>query len=266
MRISELLDAQERHSVVDLQRYQMDCVDVSWMAWRELLSRSLAAAGDDSLSSLVASWDGSCDSASLVAPLSTVFYPKLKELYFEDELGELASSVSRTAFERSYFAPTSHAGTLATRYDLAQRAAEHALERCGHKVWGNIYSITMRHPMAQVPVVGSLLGLEKGPFSWSGSPGTLNAAYAHRTSDSTFTATVGVSWRFVIDFANVDGATMVLPAGNSGNPMSEHFFDFFEMYRRGERWNVPFSREAVLERAVSTLRLVPTPPQDSSQA
>jgi penicillin amidase len=86
----------------------------------------------------------------------------------------------------------------------------------------------------------------------------LNSSFFVRENDTTFTSIVGPSWRLVIDFADVDAATMVLPAGNSGNPVSEHFFDFHEMWKSGERWNVPFSRERVFARAVSTLTLTPS--------
>ena len=120
-----------------------------------------------------------------------------------------------------------------------------------------MHTLTMRHPMAIVPVVSDLLGLQHGPWPWSGSPGSLNSSFYVTANDTTFNCIVGPSWRFVIDFADVDAATMVLPAGNSGNPMSPHFFDFNKMWRDGERWTVPFSREKVYERAVSTLTLRP---------
>ncbi len=120
-----------------------------------------------------------------------------------------------------------------------------------------MHTLTMRHPMAAVPVVNSILNLKFGPWPHSGSPGSLNASFYSRRDDTTYTCIVGPSWRFVIDFADVDAATMVLPAGNSGNPMSPHFFDFNQMWRNGERWTVPFSRDKVLARAVSILSLQP---------
>ncbi|UCE24901.1 MAG: penicillin acylase family protein, partial [Candidatus Zixiibacteriota bacterium] len=60
----------------------------------------------------------------------------------------------------------------------------------------------------------------------------------------------------------VDSATMVLPAGNSGNPMSDHFFDFNQMWVSGEQWVVPFSYEKVKERAAGILKLIPEAGED----
>jgi acyl-homoserine lactone acylase PvdQ len=51
---------------------------------------------------------------------------------------------------------------------------------------------------------------------------------------------------------------MVIPAGQSGHPLSPHFFDFYELWEKGEYWTVPFSKEKVKEMSVSVLRLVPT--------
>ena len=120
-----------------------------------------------------------------------------------------------------------------------------------------MHTLTMRHPMAAVPVLSGLLGLQRGHWSWGGTHGTLNKSYYRARNDTTYQCLVAPSWRFVIDFADVDAATMVLPAGNSGNPMSSHFFDFNEMWRNGERWTVPFSRDKVLARAMSTLTMQP---------
>jgi len=115
----------------------------------------------------------------------------------------------------------------------------------------------MKHPLAVVPLLGDLLSLEHGSWSWAGTGSTLNASFYTKTSDSTFKSIVGPSYRFVIDFSDVDGAVMVLPAGNSGNPVSEHFFDFNRMWTIGEYWNVPISRDAVREQTVSRLIFIP---------
>jgi penicillin amidase len=50
---------------------------------------------------------------------------------------------------------------------------------------------------------------------------------------------------------------MVIPSGQSGNPLSPHFFDFYDLWEGGEYWTVPFTKEKVEERAVSKLKLIP---------
>jgi len=111
--------------------------------------------------------------------------------------------------------------------------------------------------MAGVPILGGLMALNRGTLAWPGTGGTLNASYLIANVDNSFETIVGPSWRFLIDFADVDGALFVLPAGNSGNPMSPHFFDFNQLWQEGKYWNIPISKERVKARAVSTLILNP---------
>jgi len=39
--------------------------------------------------------------------------------------------------------------------------------------------------------------------------------------------------------------------------MSEHFMDFYEMWKNGQRWNVPFHYDKVQKRATHKLCLKP---------
>jgi penicillin amidase len=202
----------------------------------------------------------------------SVFLDELRDEIFTDELGTRASSIGRLTTDQVWFDRSDQwiddittSDTVETRLEIGRRALRRTLELCDRRRWGDMQTMTMQHPMAAVPIVGSLLGLGRGPWPHGGSPGTLNAAYHRRTGPASYSAIVGPSWRFVLDFADVDAATMVLPAGNSGNPMSPHFFDFNEKWRRGEYWTVPITHDRVFEEAVSVLTLTPvTPDADRS--
>jgi acyl-homoserine lactone acylase PvdQ len=63
--------------------------------------------------------------------------------------------------------------------------------------------------------------------------------------------------RFVLDWSDVDGFMLNGALGQSGNPFSPHYDDFLAMMRRGEEWNVPFSRAKVYAKRASLLRLEP---------
>ncbi len=118
--------------------------------------------------------------------------------------------------------------------------------------------VTMAHPMAVIPVLSGLLDLEHGPFPRGGNPGTLNASTSIPDGSGGFNVLGGPSWRFVIDFANIDNVHMVIPSGQSGNPMDEHFFDFYALWSKGEYWNIPFNKSAIIEKKKSVLELIPT--------
>ena len=142
-----------------------------------------------------------------------------------------------------------------TRDDIALRAMRAALNETKGKSWGELQHLTMAHPMSQVPVISGLLGLERGPFPRAGNPGTLNATTSLPDRDGGFKALGGPSWRFLIDFADIDNVQMVIPSGQSGNPMDPHFFDFYELWATGNYWKIPFRRDAVIE-AKETLLVI----------
>ncbi len=265
LRISDLLQSQELFSVADMQEFQLDRTDVYRLRWRSLVDAAGALLTDTTGSlAAVRAWDGSTDTASLAISLVVVFLDELKKEVFGDELPAHANEIGRLTLDEVMFGGDSvwvddvtTASRVESRLEIARRALERSLHMIGGRKWGQVQTFTMAHPMAGVPLVGRFVDLSFGPWSWPGSPGSLNASFHERTGAASFRTIVGPSWRFVVDFADVDGATMVLPAGNSGNPLSPHFFDFFEMWRNGERWNVPLSRERVYARAVSILTLEP---------
>jgi penicillin amidase len=255
-RANSLLDSLERYTPDDLERMQTDLVSSHWRRWREVLAVALEHNGDSAWADSARAWNGTCDLNSRVAPMMAIFMKKLKRSSFVAVGTDLSTGIPSSTME-DFWSPvlvTMHLDSV--QLQQASRAARSALEWTRGRTMGQVQTLTMRHPMARVPVIGSLLGLERGPWPWRGAPGTLNASWFGQR-DSTLVSSVGASWRFVIDFADVDSASMVLPAGNSGHPASDHFFDFFEMYRSGERWTVPFSEDAVRSRAAGTLVLQP---------
>jgi penicillin amidase len=65
------------------------------------------------------------------------------------------------------------------------------------------------------------------------------------------------SWRQIFDVGEWDQSRVALPAGQSGNPMSPHYFDQNDGWRQGRYRTQPFSRGAVSAAARHRLLLVP---------
>ncbi len=263
-RITELLASQSTFSLDDMKASQGDRTDAYLRRWKDEAARFLDYLGKPQPAAAMRSWDGRTGVDSRETALLMVFLSELRRLLFSDELGDRHHQVSQSALDAVYHSEDTlwidNVGTpdqVETRDDIARKAMELSLDAVADRTWGEMQSLTMRHPMASVPVLGGLLGLKKGPWPWPGTAYTLNASFSREHLDRFFECVVGPSWRFVIDFADVDGAQFVLPAGNSGNPLSPHFFDFFELWRNHKYWNVPFRYSRVKEQATSTLVLVP---------
>ncbi len=255
-RINSLLDSLDRFTPGDLETMQYDLVSAHWQRWRGVLAAALDYNGDSAWADSARAWDGSCDQDSRIAPIIAVFMHSLRRSSFEAVGDDLSSGIPGAVMEDVWSPVVVTSELDSVRLQQIAEAARSALEWADGRTMGQAQTLTMRHPMARAPVIGGLLGLHRGPWPWRGAPGTVNASWFGRR-DSMLVSSVGASWRFVVDFANVDRASMVLPAGNSGHPASDHFFDFFEMYRSGQRWTVPFSEEAVRSRAAGTLVLRP---------
>ncbi len=264
IRITDLLSANETVDFEQMQNFQGDQIDCSMLRWRDEVIGLLDDIGLQERTEALRNWDGSTGVESREILLIRVFLRQLTAMIFEDQLGQYSQQVSAVKLDEIYFSDNSkwidNINTLEqteTRSQIATAALQEALSLTGEKTWGEAQTLSMRHPMAMIPIIGSLLDLSYGPWPWSGTAGTLDASFNRAGDDSTFHSIVGPSWRFVIDMGDVDGAMMVLPAGNSGNPMSRHFFDFNQRWRDGQYWNVPISRTKVFEGSVSLLSLTP---------
>ncbi len=266
-----MLGTQEKFSIADFIGFQLDKKSAFLLLWRDDLVNALRTAGHEDLASQVAEWDGDMGVESREAALIEIWLFKMKQHIFADELPGVMKDINRRELFRDrvlyntfhepypiWFDNINTDDVFETREQIAQRALEEALDETDGEEWGTFQRLTMAHPFAVVPLIGNLLDLERGPFPRGGSSGTLNATLSVPDDDGQFKTLGGPSWRFVIDFHNVDAVSMVIPAGQSGHPLDDHFFDFYGLWEKGSMWNVPFSREKVFARSYSILNLLPS--------
>jgi len=261
LRIEEILSSAEVLSAEDMIAAQLDRRDLYALRYRDAAVEELRRLGAEDDAAAVAEWDGTMAADSRPAALVNLWGERLRAGIFRDELG---TTPSYRQLEAVFGDPSSPwwddvtTERVETRGEILSRAMEETLAEAEGKTWGDLNSLTLRHAFAGLPILTAWLGLERGPIPRGGSWGTLDASFYFRSRSSgrLFTGPAP-SWRRVVDFADVDGARMVLPAGQSGHPRSPHFMDFHELYQAGEYWVVPLSRRAVEERAVSTLILEP---------
>ncbi len=263
LRINELLNSKEKFTIDDMKNFQFDLTDRYMANFADEFAQVLLSLGEDKKAAQMRNWDGNSDTSSYNALLCTVYLDELQKDLFEDELGDLYQSVPAKWIEN--FKRVESAGwfdnintpKVETSIDITQKAMKHALEIVGEKTWGDFQTLQMKHPLSIIPIVSSALHLETEPIPRGGTPGTLNSSFARKKLDSTYASVAGASMRLLVDFSDLDATTIVLPAGNSGNPMSEHFFDFYDMWRTNERWTVPISDDKIRAGAKNKLTLIP---------
>jgi penicillin amidase len=119
--------------------------------------------------------------------------------------------------------------------------------------WGDIHRIRFAGPLARIPGLEELFTGGEGPIGGDEQT-VMQGLYS---IGEGYEVSVLSSWRMVIDLADLDHSLGVNTLGQSGNPASPHFNDQFPLWLDGRLHPMPFSRAAVDEAAVATLRLMP---------
>jgi len=259
LRATEVLAGDGPISAADLHAAQLDRVDRYLERRRDLVADTLEAVGRADLADRMRRFGGDVGDDSELGAIALAFGVELRYAVFEDEIDgpgtpRMLERVLGDAGSPLFDDRTT--GASETRAAVLARAMERTLERVGGRRLGDVQSLTLRHPFWQARGA-AFLGLARGPYPRGGSPGSLDASFPELQEDGSLRVVAGPSWRFVLDFADVDGCRMALPAGQSGNPMSPHFFDFFELWQDGESWPLPFTREAIEANSMHTLVLAP---------
>ena len=198
----------------------------------------------------------------------------LQERLIRDELGPLSQKFSRPEpifLERVFrdiegaakWCDVIQSAPIETCTDMARLALDDALlwidERYGQALeslrWGDAHQATHDHEvLGDVGWIGWLVNIRQ---STSGGDSTLQRARTGGTDPDPFLNVHGAGYRGVYDFADPDSSVFVISTGQSGHPLSRHYDDLGELWRRGEY--IPMTLDPALARAgaVGITQLVP---------
>ena len=275
-RITELLQGREDWDVGATMAMQLDQAVIPWRELRTPILRALVGRRDlEPARGLLEHWDGiaSADSAA-----ATIFELLLAGLYRE-VAEEKAPRSFAWMLGRGFTGLTPHSllclrrtshlvalirdrpDFLAEGWDPAiTRALDDLLGRLGREFgrdpaawrWGQVRPLTLRHPVGEMRTLASLFNL--GPFPCGGDGNTIAQASAPPL-DPLGDPMAIASLRMVVDVGAWEEARFILPGGQSGNPLSPHYSDMLELWRRGEGVPIAWSAQRVQERATRVLRL-----------
>ncbi len=110
--------------------------------------------------------------------------------------------------------------------------------------------------MGEVPVLKWFVNIRQ---STSGGDNTLLRGRTSGQDPNPFQNVHAAGFRGVYDFADPDSSVFIVSTGQSGHPLSRHYDDLGELWRRGEY--IPMSLDPALARAaaVGIMELVPRP-------
>ena len=216
--------------------------------------------------SLLAEWNGEM-SEHLPEPLIYAAWMRaLQERLIRDDLGPLADSfthvepvfierVFRDVDGASAWCDVRQSAAPETCADMARLALDDALvtltERWGTALeslrWGDAHEAAHDHPvLGGTPGLGWLVNIR---HSTSGDDHTLLRGVTAGSGPNPFLNVHAAAYRGVYDFADPDSSVFVISTGQSGHPLSRHYDDLGELWRRGEY--IPMSLDPALARAAS---------------
>jgi penicillin amidase len=125
-----------------------------------------------------------------------------------------------------------------------QDALRELEERLGPEMarwqWGNLHTITLRHPLSSRGELSPLL--DRGGYALGGNSLTVcNTGYD--PASGTYEAALGANYRLIADMgSNPPGLWAVDAAGQSGNPGSAHYCNQLTEWLAGDYHFLPLDR------------------------
>ncbi|WP_114964439.1 penicillin acylase family protein [Alkalilacustris brevis] len=223
---------------------------------------------------LLADWNGEMNEHLPEPLIYAAWLRHLQDRLVRDELGPLSAAFTHVEplfIERVYrdidgaseWCNVVQSSVRETCTDMARLALDDALiwlsERFGPNPdswrWGDAHQAVHAHPtLGEMRVLRYFVNITQ---STSGGDHTLMRGMTAGTGPEPYQNVHGAGYRGVYDFADPDSSVFIIATGQSGHPLSRHYDDLGERWRRGEY--IPMSLDPGLARAgaVGITRLEP---------
>ncbi|WP_425070463.1 penicillin acylase family protein [Sagittula sp. S175] len=216
---------------------------------------------------LLADWNGEMNE-HLPEPLIYAAWLKfLQERLIQDDLGKLASEFTHVEplfIERVFRNIDGAAGwcdvirsaRIESCSDIARLALDDALVWIGETYgtqleslrWGDAHVAIHEHSvLGDVPILRTIVNIRQNT---SGGDFTLLRGRTAGDGAEPFSNVHSAAYRGVYDFADPDSSVFISSTGQSGHPLSRHYDDLGQLWRRGEY--IPMSLDIDLARAAAT--------------
>lgn len=286
-RMERLMQARAVHTRESMIEAQLDTVSIAARALLPLVGRDLWFTGDAAPADtperrrqialeLLAAWNGEM-SEHLPEPLIYAAWMRsLQQRLIRDDLGPLAAEYPRMEplFIERVFRDINGASAWCdviqstqpeTCTDIARQSLDDALQfledTYGAGVetwrWGDAHEARSDHPvLGETPGLGLVVNIRQ---STSGGDHTLQRGRTGGELPDPFLNVHAATYRGVYDFADPESSVFITSTGQSGHPLSRHYDDLGELWRRGEY--IPMTLDPALARAgaVGITTLLPAP-------
>ena len=226
---------------------------------------------------LLANWNGEMNEHLPEPLIAEAWLRALQDRLARDEIGPLADQfthpepvfierVYRNIGGASVWCDVIQSAAVETCTDVSRQALDQALleltETYGPNLeswrWGDAHQATHDHPvMGEVPLLRYFVNIRQ---STSGGDTTLLRGRTKGSGDNPYLNVHGGGYRGVYDFADPDSSVFITATGQSGHPLSRHYDDLAELWRRGEYIPMTLDPELARAAAVGITTLTPAAP------
>jgi penicillin amidase len=266
-RISDVLRSQPRHRIEDSIALQHDVRSLPARALVKLIPDKLLPAAAPA-AAMLKRWDCGLEADSAAALLYEMVMPELqagfRDLVVPAAAREFIPSVNLFEMLRILATPDKRLGPVPNlaRDALIERSLvagwNKALEQGGPDPaqwrWGDLHRVTIAHPLSSLPGIGAAFpkidGGRSGGDGYTPMARGFNGKRGYQVSH-------GASYLLVADVGAWDNSRFLLLPGQSGDPRSARYRDFYPRWVAGEMQPLWFSREAVDRHAAGRMEIVP---------
>ncbi|MBM2828364.1 MAG: hypothetical protein HW408_896, partial [Actinobacteria bacterium] len=276
-RLFALLRSKEKFSVESFERMQNDVLlsqaaDTVKLAIQVARKREAESASFRDAAKILSEWDLAAGADSRGAVLYEVFYEKLIESLFLDDMGDelyedfarssrLAWNAMDRAIERgdSSFLVKEGTGRKDSLEDVVARALISAMSFLKNRLggaestwtWGRLHQVTFEHPFGKSRYLERWFNIGPSPVPGDGKT-VFKQEFRHGTD---FSVLVGPSMRQVVPLGFRSDARSVITTGASGHFFERHYRDQSALWLSGKTHPAWTDREDIGANTESRLTL-----------
>lgn len=272
-----LMQAREVHTRESFVETQLDTVSITARNLLPLIARDLWFEGQTAAQGtperrrqralqLLADWNGEMNEHLPEPLIYAAWLRALNQRLIQDELGPLSGAFTHAdpLFVERVFRDVGGAGAWcdviqSTESETCTQTARVALdsalleltETYGENIeswrWGDAHQAKHDHAvLGELPILSWLVNIRQ---STSGGDHTLQRARTSGDASDPYANVHASGYRGVYDLADPDSSLFITATGQSGHPLSRHYDDLGELWRRGEY--IPMSLDPALARAAA---------------